>query len=392
MANRSLNPNIEDIREVASHFQLYGNLLEASRYGSGHINDTFIATFDQAGKHVRYIFQRVNHSIFKNVPQLMENIGRVTSHVAGKTKGGDHRRALQLVQTLLEAPFYTTPAGDFWRVYLFVENARTYDAVENPRQAFEAALSFGLFQQALADLPGGRLHETIPYFHDTPKRFTALRKAVDEDVAGRKMNVLPELEFAFQREGDCGKLLALVASGDIPERVTHNDTKLNNVMLDDTTGEGICVIDLDTVMPGLSLYDFGDLVRFGTNTAAEDETDTSKIDVSLPVFKAIVEGYITGAGDILTSAEWDNLVFAGRLMTYEVGIRFLTDYLQGDIYFKIKRPSHNLDRARNQLHLVERMELASSTMEYIVMSARKLKKLSYGVAPLGERAPSRRIK
>jgi len=167
-----------------------------------------------------------------------------------------------------------------------------------------------------------------------------------------------------------GRLLDLVRTGDIPERVTHNDTKLNNVMLDDKTGEGICVIDLDTVMPGLSLYDFGDLVRFGTNTAVEDETDFSKIDVSLPVFEAIVQGYVAGAGDILTEAEWDNLVFAGKLMTYEVGIRFLTDYLQGDIYFKIKRPGHNLVRARNQLRLVDRIEAAASAMSAIVCQQR----------------------
>jgi Ser/Thr protein kinase RdoA (MazF antagonist) len=366
MANRSLTPSHDEMRDLAAHFPLHGTLLDAQRYGSGHINDTFVVTFDQAGMVVRYIFQRVNHTIFKNVPQLMENISRVTSHVAAKAAGQDNRRALTLVPTREGAAFHKTSEGDFWRVYLFVENARTYDAVENPRQAFEAARAFGLFQQALADLPGERLHETIPHFHDTPKRFAALRKAAEEDVAGRKREVLAELEFAFQREPEVSRLLDLVRAGEIPERVTHNDTKLNNVMLDDKTGEGICVIDLDTVMPGLSLYDFGDLVRFGANMAAEDETDPAKIDVSLPVFEAIVKGYVAGAGDILTAAEWDNLVFAGKLMTYEVGIRFLTDYLQGDIYFKTKHPGHNLDRARNQLRLVDRMEVAANAMEEIV--------------------------
>jgi len=366
MANRSLVPSLDDIREVAAHFPLHGALLDAQRYGSGHINDTFVGCFDHAGVHVRYILQRINHNIFKNVPQLMENIARVTSHVAGKATAGDNRRVLTLVPTRDGASFHETPAGDFWRVYLFVEGARTYDAVENPRQAFEAARAFGQFQQSLADLPGGRLHETIPFFHDTPRRFEALRQAAEADVAGRKKEVLPELDFAFQREAEVGRLLALVAKGDIPERVTHNDTKLNNVMLDDKTGEGICVIDLDTVMPGLSLYDFGDLVRFGANTGAEDETEPEKIGVSLPVFEAIARGYVAGAGNILTPAEWENLVFAGKLMTYEVGIRFLTDYLQNDIYFKIKRPGHNLDRARNQLRLVARMEAAANEMEAIV--------------------------
>ncbi len=366
MSDRSQTPSRDEMRAVASHFLLHGNLLDAQRYGNGHINDTFVVNFDQAGTPVRYIFQRINHRIFKNVPQLMENIGRVTAHVAGKATEGDNRRALILVTTRTGEPFHQTPSGEYWRVYLFVEHARTYDAVENPQQAYEAARAFGLFQQSLADLPGNRLHETIPHFHDTPTRFEALRKAAEADVAGRKKEVLPELKFAFEREGETSRLLDLVRSGHIPERVTHNDTKLNNVMLDDATGEGICVIDLDTVMPGLSLYDFGDLVRFATNTAAEDEADLTKIDVSLPVFEAIVQGYIAGAGDILTPSEWENLVFAGKLMTYEVGIRFLTDYLQGDIYFKTKRPGHNLDRARNQLHLVARMEVAASSMDAIV--------------------------
>jgi hypothetical protein len=216
------------------------------------------------------------------------------------------------------------------------------------------------------------LHETIPDFHNTPKRLEALRKAADADVAGRKKEVLVELEFAYQRESECGRLLELVKAGQIPERITHNDTKLNNVMIHNITGKGICVIDLDTVMPGLSLYDFGDLVRFATNTAVEDETDLSKIQVSLPVFEAVVKGYVAGAGDILTEAEWENLVFAGKLMTYEVGIRFLTDYLQGDIYFKTKRPGHNLDRARNQLRLVERIEAVVDAMSAIVAQSRIL--------------------
>ena len=370
MANRPLIPSLNVFREVAGQFPLHGAFLDAQCYGSGHINDTFLACFDQAGVRVRYIFQRINGNIFKNVPHLMENISRVTSHLAGKASGGDHRRALTLVQARNGASFYTTPEGEFWRVFLFVEGARTHDAIETPLQAFEAARAFGQFQQSLADLPGGRLHETIPGFHDTPKRFEALRSAAGTDPVGRKGEVQSELEFAFQRESEAGRLLDLVCAGHIPERVTHNDTKLNNVMLDDATGEGICVIDLDTVMPGLSLYDFGDLVRSATNTAVEDETDPSKIDVSLPVFEAIVRGYVAGAGDILTEAEWENLVFAGKLMTYEVGIRFLADYLQGDIYFKIRHPRQNLDRARNQFRLVNRMETLAGAMSKVVFQQR----------------------
>ena len=383
------------MRDLAGHFRLHGTLIKVERYGSGHINDTFLTTFDssergagvppasancgqggralladQASAQTRYIFQRINHDVFKNVPQLMENISRVTSHLASKAPGGDGRRTLTIVPALGGAPYHKTEAGDFWRVYVFVEGARTYDAAETPRQAFEAARAFGSFQQALADLPGDRLHETIPNFHHTPLRLEALQLAAEADVMGRKKEVLAELDFAFQREPEVGRLLDLFHAGDIPERVTHNDTKLNNVMLDDKTGEGICVVDLDTVMPGLSLYDFGDLVRFGTATGAEDETDLAKVGVSLPVFEAIVQGYITGAGNILTDAEWDHLVFAGRLMTYEVGIRFLTDYLQGDIYFRSRRPGHNRDRARNQLRLVARMEAVAGAMSAIVRSNR----------------------
>ena len=370
MANRSANPPLEDFRKIVDPFAIPGTLLEGQGFGSGHINDTFIATYDESGRRVRYIVQRINHEVFKNVPQLMENIMRVTSHMEMKNTSGDSRRALTLIKCHDGRSYHQTPQGEFWRVYCFIEGARTYDAVDDPRQAYQAARAFGQFQLVLADLPGGLLHETIPHFHDTPKRLENLRKAADEDVMGRKSEVFAELEFVFQRGHEASKLLDLAAKGEIPERVTHNDTKLNNVMLDNVMGEGICVIDLDTVMPGLSLYDFGDLVRSCANSAAEDETNLAKIDVSLPVFEAIVQGYIAGAGDILTEAEWDHLVFAGKLMTYEVGIRFLTDYLQGDIYFKTKHDRHNLERARNQLRFVDRVEAADNTLRAIVEKTR----------------------
>ena len=362
----STTPGREVINRIAARFPIDGTLVDARRCGNGHINDTMLATFDRDGKHRRFIFQRINHTVFKNVPELMENICRVTSHLAGKLNGNDPRGALTLVRTRDGEPYCETPEGDFWRVYLFVEDARTYEVVEHPRQAFEAARAFGRFQQSLSDLPGGRLHETIPFFHDTPKRFAALQKAAGEDVADRRKEALPELEFAFQREGETGRLLDLLRAGDIPERITHNDTKINNVMFDNLTDEAICVTDLDTVMPGLSLCDFGDMVRFAANTAAEDETDLSKVGVSLPAFEAIVRGYLAGTGDILTGAEWEHLVFAGKLIAYEIGIRFLADYLQGDVYFKIARQQHNLDRARSQLRLVASIEEATPAMNAIV--------------------------
>jgi len=365
-----VSPSIDEIRQVAAQFPLHGTLTSAEPYGSGHINDTMLVSFDQAGAPVRYIFQRINDQIFKDVPLLMENIARVTKHMTSKEANEDNRRALALILTEDEQPYYRTPEGRFWRVYLFIEKARTFDKLENAQQAFEAARAFGAFQAALADLPGEPLRETIPNFHNTTQRFANLRAAIERNTAGRKDEVAAEIAFALSHEGEVSRLLDLADKGEIPLRTTHNDTKINNVMLDDETGEGICVIDLDTVMPGLSLYDFGDMVRTAVSPAAEDEVDLSLIEVRLPVFEALVKGFVEGAGSILTEAEWQNLVFAGKLMTFEVGIRFLTDYLDGDVYFRTHRPGHNLDRCRTQFRLVEELEKQGADLEAIVAKYR----------------------
>lgn len=368
MASQSLN--LDEVKHVAAQFPLHGTLIEAAPYGSGHINDTVAVTFDQAGKPVRYIFQRVNDSIFKNVPLLMENIARVTQHLVSKQTGDDNRSALTLILAEDGKPYYLTPEGRFWRVYLFIEKARTFDKLETSEQAFQAARAFGAFQATLADLPGEPLQETIPNFHNTSQRFANLRAAIERNTAGRASEVAAEISFALSHEHEVDRLLKLLESGAMPLRTTHNDTKINNVMLDDATGEGICVIDLDTVMPGLSLYDFGDMVRTAVSPAAEDEVDLSLIEVRLPVFEALVKGFVEGAGSILTEAEWQNLVFAGKLMTFEVGIRFLTDYLDGDVYFRTHRPGHNLDRCRTQFRLVECLENGSAELEAIVAKYR----------------------
>jgi aminoglycoside phosphotransferase (APT) family kinase protein len=360
---------IEEIREVASNFPLHGCLIEAHPYGSGHINDTFAVRYDQAGVGVRYVFQRINHSIFRDVPLLMDNIHRVTAHLGGHLRG-DSRRALTLVSTRAGKAYHKSVEGNYWRIYLFIEKARSFDELESATQAFEAARAFGTFQKELADLPGKRLGETIPGFHDTRQRFEALSAAVTKNAAGRKKEVTAELDFVFRREAMVDRLLDLARSGALPERVTHNDTKINNVMLDDQTGEGICVIDLDTVMPGLSLYDFGDMVRTACSPAAEDERDLSKVAVRTAVFEALAQGFTEGASAILTDAEWENLAFSGQLMTFEVGMRFLTDYLAGDVYFKTKRPGHNLERCRTQFRLVECLEEAAPEMEKIVRAVR----------------------
>jgi Ser/Thr protein kinase RdoA (MazF antagonist) len=353
-----------DVRAVARHFQIHGDFLSAEPYGSGHINDTYRVAFDQDGARARYVLQRINHSVFKNPAALMENIQRVTAHLekklAGESAAG--RRVLTLVPARDGKPFYRDDQGDYWRVYIFIEKARTFDAVESPQQAFEAGKAFGRFQKLLADLPAPRLHDTIPDFHHTPKRFAALEKAVETDAINRAKFAKPEIKFALKHKPVVGGLL----DARLPERVTHNDTKFNNVMLDDVTGEGICVIDLDTVMPGLALYDFGDLVRTATSPAMEDERDLSKVTMQFPMFEALTRGYLASASGFLTPAEKRLLSFAGRLITFEIGIRFLADFLAGDNYFKVHRENHNLDRCRTQFKLVESIGQQEETMNKLV--------------------------
>jgi hypothetical protein len=354
-----------DVRAVAAHFQIPGEFLEAAPYGSGHINDTYCVVFNQGGTRVRYIFQRINHDVFKHPAALMENIQRVTAHLAKKSTGDadQARRGLTLIPARDGRPYYYCgESGNHWRAYVFIEQARTFDAVESAPQAFQAAQAFGNFQKRLADLPAPRLHDTIPDFHHTPKRFAALEKAIAADVVNRAKLAGPEIEFALRHQAICSVLL----DANLPERVTHNDTKLNNVMLDDATGEGICVIDLDTVMPGLALYDFGDMVRTTTSPAKEDERDLSKVMMQFPMFEALARGYLSSAAGFLTPAEKKFLPFSGQLITFEIGIRFLTDFLAGDTYFKVHRDGHNLDRCRTQFKLVESIEQQEEPMNQLV--------------------------
>jgi aminoglycoside phosphotransferase (APT) family kinase protein len=352
---------------LAEKFQILGALREAVPHGSGHINDTFAATFSVSGTRVRYIFQRINHRVFRDPQALMGNILRVTvevrRHLINSGVSDYTRRGLTVVPALDGLPFVRDEEGSYWRCYLFIEGASTYDSIREPRTAYEAARAFGQFQRMLTELPGPRLNETIPDFHNTPARFRRLQEAVAADSCGRLAEVGAEWDFIRSREALVGVLSDLQAKGEIPERITHNDTKLNNVMIDDATGTGICVIDLDTVMPGLALHDFGDMVRSATSPAAEDEKDLSKVVMRLPVFEALLRGYLSGAGAFLNEAEKAHLVFSGKLITLEIGIRFLTDYLEGDTYFKTKRPGQNLDRCRSQLALVASIEAQEAAME-----------------------------
>lgn len=359
-----------DMEQIGRGFHIPGRFQEARPHGNGHINDTFVASYDAAGRRVRYIHQRINHLVFRNPAALMDNIMRVTSHQHEKLIGAADRgrRALTALRAADGLPYILDGDGNTWRTYFYIENARTYDAIENPAQAVEVARAFGEFQKQLSDLPGPRLHETIPDFHHTPKRFQALVAAVDKDSCNRAGNVREELAMVFAREEMTRLLVSQKEAGILPERITHNDTKLNNVMLDDVTMEGMCVIDLDTVMPGLALYDFGDLVRTATSPVTEDERDLSKVVMQMPMFEALLEGYLTSAHDFLVPAEKEHLVAAGKVITLEIGLRFLTDYLEGDTYFRTKHPDHNLERSRTQFRLVQSIENQEEAMQQRVRS------------------------
>ena len=360
---------MEQFNEIAAAFPCPGTYLGEAPYGSGHINDTYRVVYEQDGQEVHYIHQRINKNIFKNVPGLMENIGRVTRHQRKKFEeaGADEidRRVLTLVPTVDGKDYFVDAHGDFWRTYVFVEDAVGIDVIENTDQAYESAKAFGEFQCQLANMPG-RLNDTIPNFHHTRSRYNTLMQAIAEDTHGRAANVQAEIAFAKAREEIVDVVIDLMASGEIPERVTHNDTKLNNVLIDTTTGKGMCVIDLDTVMPGSVLYDFGDMIRTTTNQAAEDEPDLSKIEMNVDYFEALVKGYLETASGFLTPKERELLPFSGQLITFEIGLRFLTDYLQGDVYFKTHRDGQNIDRCRKQFKMVESMEEQMDAMQKIM--------------------------
>ena len=364
-----------DLQHLAPHFQFRGPIMAAIPYGSGHINDTYKVTVEQGGQPVNYIVQRVNHKVFTKTAELMRNIQRVTEHIRRKLEaipGSDpSRETLTLIPTTDNNCFYQDKDGNFWRTYIFIEKARTYDTVSSTEQARQAARAFGTFQGMLMDLPGGPLFETIPDFHHTPQRFKRLQDAIKTDSKNRAVKAAAEISFALKRGDSVATVVDGLAAGTLPWRVTHNDTKINNVMLNDDDGRGICVIDLDTVMPGSILYDFGDQVRTTTATAAEDEQDLSKVQFRLDMFEALIRGYLETAGSFLNDEEIRLLPFSGRLITFEIGIRFLTDYLEGDVYFKTHRPDHNLDRCRTQFEMVRQMEEKAEAMEKLLASCLK---------------------
>jgi len=356
----------KELQHISKQFQIYGEILHAETFKIGHINETYSATYDQGGTRVRYIHQKVNTNVFRNPPELMKNLMRVTTHIRNKleTQAAEDitRRSLVVIPTRDGHSHYQNSDGEFWRTFVFVEGTQTFEAVQTPGQAFEAGRAFGEFQLHLVDLPGERLIETIPEFHHTRKRFAAFLEALTKDHYNRAQDAKPEIAFALKQEGLVDVILEAMQKGRIPERITHNDTKFNNVMLDTRTGRAMCVVDLDTVMPGCALYDFGDMVRTTTSPTLEDERDLSKVRMQMPMFRKLAQGYLSTAGQFLTQLEKTLNPFSGKLITFEIGLRFLTDFLSGDTYFRIHRPDHNLDRCRTQFKLLDSLERQEAAM------------------------------
>ena len=358
------------IDEAIGQFRYEGVLIDERPYGSGHINDTYLLTFEIAEMGtIKVILQRMNKNIFTKPIELMENILNVTSYLRKKIieNGGDpDRETLNVIRTVDDMPYFVDSEGEYWRSYKFITDATSYDQVESPEDFYQSAVAFGNFQRLLAEYPAETLHETIEGFHDTKARFQVFKKAVEDDVCGRAASVQKEIQFVLEHEHLANVFADLLEKKEIPLRVTHNDTKLNNIMIDNKTRKGICVIDLDTVMPGLAMNDFGDSIRFGASTATEDEQDLSKVSCDMELFDLYAKGFIEGCGGKLTEKEIDLMPTGAMVMTFECGMRFLTDYLQGDTYFKIHRENHNLDRCRTKFKLVKDMEAKWDTMREII--------------------------
>lgn len=348
-------------KQAGAAFDFQGRILSLERFGKGHINDTY--RVDCTGGY-QYILQRINRGVFHDPAAVMENVSAVTTFL--KTKVHGPRETLNLVPKTAGGYYLLDEEGNVWRAYDFIGDSICLQQAESPEDFRQSALAFGGFQRMLADFPAKTLHETIQNFHHTPLRYEALDRAIETDVMNRRQDCAPEISFALAQRGEADALIRLQHSGALPLRVTHNDTKLNNVMLDKNTRKHLCVIDLDTVMPGLSAYDFGDSIRFGASSAAEDERDLSKVHFQKELFEIYTEGYLEACGSALTPEEISVLSLGAKLMTLECGVRFLTDYLEGDVYFKIQRPGQNLDRCRTQFQLVSEMEKEMAWMEETV--------------------------
>ena len=349
------------MREMIGKFSVRGEPVWCQRFGCGHINETYMCTCDSG---LSYILQKINRGIFADPPALMRNIAAVTEYLAARA---DDRRAAMRVVPARDGEKYVVDAeGEYWRMYEFVPSSVCLQAAQRPEDFRNSGLAFGRFLNQLAEFPVASLHETVARFHDTPHRYAQFDDALRRDPKGRSKRCAEEIALVRAWEPEAGTIVDALRTGEIPVRVTHNDTKLNNVLLDYDSGEPLCVIDLDTVMPGSALYDYGDSIRFGASTAAEDETDLGKVEMDLNLFRCFTEGYLEGCGGSLTPRELELLPMGAKLMTLECGVRFLTDYLNGDVYFRTHRPEQNLDRARTQFKLVRDMEAKWDRMSEII--------------------------
>ncbi len=361
---------MEELREALGNFAFEGEFVSVKEFGSGHINKTYIAKYKKDDSEQKYVVQKVNNGVFKNVDELMDNVFAVTSYLRNviRENGGDeNRETLHFIKTNDGKKYYKCADGSFYRAYIFVKDSVSFDFAENANMFKSSGIAFGRFQRMLGDFDADSLYETIENFHNTKWRYeNEFLPALEMDVMDRAKTCREEIEFIKARKDKMGVLVDLIDEKKLPLRVTHNDTKLNNVMFDEKTLECVCVIDLDTVMPGLALYDFGDAIRFGANTALDDEKDLSKVGVNLEYFKAFAEGFLGECGETLNQCEKDHLAFSAWLLTLELVMRFLTDYLNGDVYFKTHYSEHNLVRARNQMKLALSMEEHMNEMEEII--------------------------
>lgn len=381
--------NDKDKAEIFKQFAIYGDLQSFQAFGKGHINNTYLSVWNQAGTQVRYTHQRINKHVFKNPAEVVENIRHITEHIASKlaadTENGAKvgisrivgtvsvsRRVLTLVPARDGRFFYVDRDGEYWRTYLFIEKASTFEQMDSPALAHKVGAAVGIFQQQLSDYSGPPLYETIPDFHNMHSRYEQLDRAVALNTAGRLETVREELAFLEENRARGMILSDGFANGALKRGITHNDTKLNNILFDDATGEAICLIDLDTVMPGTVLFDTGDLIRTAANTACEDENDLSKVHFDCAIFKALIDGYLGTAGGCLTAYEKSLIAESGRTLTQIMAVRFLTDYLNGDIYYKTTRFTHNLDRARTQIALIKSMDNQWERLQRIVADAAQM--------------------